>query len=358
VPSAGVIARRLEAWFPGHARDLPWRTVGADGRRDPWRVLVSEFMLQQTQVSRVVPRFEPFLGMFPTPAAMARAPLDAVTRAWAGLGYYRRAAMLHAAAVAITREHGGAVPAEPAALRALPGVGRYTAGAVASTAFGRREPVVDGNVMRVLLRVHGRPARSDDPAAVSWAWERAGELVTAARAPGVLNEAVMELGATVCTPDSPRCGACPLARVCAARREGTTGTIPVPKSAPRARAVHLLIAVVQDGRGRVLVEPGDSGLWAGLWRPPTITLARAGSRAARDAAARELGSRLGLGTLTPAGRAVRMLTHRLVTFWLYAATDGGRAPRGTRWLADLTAMSSAHRAAVEAVRGSRPRPRR
>jgi A/G-specific adenine glycosylase len=255
----------LAAWFDRAARDLPWRKA----RRDPWTSLVSEVMLQQTQVSRVLERFGPFMAAFPTPAAMADAGEAAVLALWSGMGYYRRARLLFAAAREIVVRFGGRVPSDVKDLRSLPGVGRYTAGAVASLVFGACEPIVDGNVARVLLRVHGR----DLPAAegVAWCWDRAGELARAAGdRTAAFNEGLMELGATVCTPKSPRCGACPLAGFCAARAAGLVDRIPRPKDRPARARVLSEVVVVRDGRGRVLVERReDTGMWAGLWQAPT-----------------------------------------------------------------------------------------
>jgi A/G-specific adenine glycosylase len=169
--------------------------------------LVSELMLQQTQVSRVVERFANFMARFPTVRSLADAPEQEVLAAWQGLGYYRRARFLHRAAQAIRDMHGAEVPDNVAALAALPGVGRYTAGAIASIVFGQAAAIVDGNVLRVLSRLADHETRMGDPAAERWAWRESTRLVQVASAPGVTNEALMELGATVCTPAAPRCDA-------------------------------------------------------------------------------------------------------------------------------------------------------
>lgn len=271
-----ALVAAVVGWFRRSARDLPWRTAP----RHPWRSLVSEFMLQQTQVARVLEKFEPFMRRFPTPAALARADEADVLAAWAGLGYYRRAKLLHAAAKALTAEFSGVVPATVEELTSLPGVGRYTAGAVASIVFGQLAPIVDGNVSRVLLRVHGRPQTAAE--SVDWAWGRAEELVreaskgrsgrrTGSSTIAAFNEGLMELGATVCTPRSPACDRCPLAKGCTARRDGTQGTIPTPKKPGRRKFVLCEVVVVRDGKGRVLLERRpDTGMWAGMWQAPTL----------------------------------------------------------------------------------------
>lgn len=262
------LASEVAGWFGRHARPLPWRTTP----RDPWLSLMSEILLQQTQAARVAERFDAFRRAFPTPAAMAGAPLDKVLALWSGLGYYRRAGMLHACAKAIVARHGGHVPEQPKALLALPGVGRYTAGAVASIVFGQPEPIVDGNVARVFLRIHGIERSPDEPSVQKWSWDRAAALAHAAgnQIQGY-SEGVMELGATVCTPTAPNCDACPCSAFCTARQLGLTDRIPRPKTRPARKPLAMSAIVVFDRRGRVLLEQRpEKGLWAGLWQPPTL----------------------------------------------------------------------------------------
>lgn len=214
----GGLRRALLAWFGTHRRDLPWRR-----NRDPYRIWLSEMMLQQTQVATAIPYYERFLRRFPSVPALAAAPLDDVLAEWAGLGYYRRARFLHAGAQAVVREHGGVVPSDPAVFGALPGVGRYTVGAVLSMGFGSALPVLDGNVARVLSRWAAAPLAMRRPADAKRLWAMAEALVPGAgsragRHPeaGAWNEALMELGATVCTPRAPACPACPVRRWCRA----------------------------------------------------------------------------------------------------------------------------------------------
>jgi len=278
VPVAAVAAPLL-AWYRRHRRDLPWRAS-----RDPYRVWVSEIMLQQTQVDRVKEYFARFLERFPDVRALALAPEREVLKRWEGLGYYRRARQLHAAAKQIVAEHGGEFPRTAAGLRGLPGIGRYTAGAIASIAFGEREPIVEANSRRVIARLvgHGAPVggAGDEPL-----WRIAAELVPA-RDPGLFNQAVMDLGATVCTVTRPLCNKCPLAGSCVARATGRVEAIP---SLPRPRAVKQLreTALVLQAGDRVVVEQrGEGEWWEGLWDFPR---AAAGER-------RRAGDRL-LGTV-------------------------------------------------------------
>ena len=265
IPDPKAVSALLEDWFPGAARDLPWRS-----ERSGYRALVSELMLQQTQVARVVDSFTRFMARFPTVQALADAPEAEVLGAWQGLGYYRRARLLHRAAQVIRDSHGGEVPSDPEALGALPGVGRYTAGAIASIAFGRRTAIVDGNVLRVLSRLADHPTRVGDPAAERWAWRESERVVAVAAAPAVTNEALMELGATVCTPVAPRCGECPLASRCAGRASGRAPAIPAPRAAAARRTLHWHALVHVDRRGVLLCERPAKGLWAGMMQPPTV----------------------------------------------------------------------------------------
>jgi A/G-specific adenine glycosylase len=286
-------------------------------------VLVSEAMLQQTQVSRVEPKFRAFVERFPTVEALASADESEVLAMWSGLGYYRRARSLHAAARTVMERFGGRVPREVGSLLKLKGVGRYTAGAIASIAFGERAAIVDGNVRRVVRRLwcDGRPTHDRDAERDDWA--RAGALAECAEDPGATNEALIELGATVCTPAAPTCGACPLAAGCAARRAGVAGEIPPPKRAPAKREVFHAAVLVEDPRGRLLVERrGERGLWAGMWQP--VTIEGEGEHATRARIAREAGVSLRRGG---AWRFTHATTHRTVRFAVYRGDPaGGGAP--------------------------------
>ena len=203
----------LLRWYRRVRRDMPWRREVS-----PYRTWISEIMLQQTTVAAVTPKYEAFLKAFPDVRALARAPEDAVLKRWAGLGYYSRARNLRRAAREIVEKHGGQFPSNFDDVLALPGVGRYTAGAILSIAFSQPHPVVDGNVIRVYARLFGLRGRAKDPAFVKEIWARAAPLVPKS-APGDWNQALMELGATVCTPESPSCGACPVAKDCVALKK-------------------------------------------------------------------------------------------------------------------------------------------
>lgn len=254
--------RRLLAWFDRHQRDLPWRRD-----RDPYRIWVSEVMLQQTQVATVLRFFEPFLEAFPTIAALAAADEQEVLRHWEGLGYYRRARDLHRAARALAALHGGRFPDDLDSLRDIPGMGRYTRGAILSQAFDRRVPILEANSRRVLARVLGL---RDDPTrgpGERWLWQAA-ETLLPRRCVGDFNQALMELGALVCTPARPRCEACPLASLCTARRLGLQEVIPARGARPTSVPVREA-AVVVFRRGRVfLVQRPAQGRWANLWEFP------------------------------------------------------------------------------------------
>jgi A/G-specific adenine glycosylase len=260
-----LVGSLLVSWFRGAQRDLPWRRGP-----DAYAVWVSELMLQQTQVATVVPYFERWMQRFPTIAALAAADEQDVLHAWQGLGYYSRARNLLNGARTVMAEHGGTVPPEPEVLRRLPGVGPYTAGAIASIAYNVAAPIVDGNVVRVLSRLfalRGDPAREPLRRQI---WELAEALIPAGQA-REFNPAMMELGATVCTPARPRCAACPLAEHCRARREGLQETLPETAARPKATAVRNAAAVVREEAGRVLLaqRPRDAERWPGMWEFPT-----------------------------------------------------------------------------------------
>ena len=262
------LAPLLLYWWDSAHADLPWRRT-----RDPYAIWVAEIMLQQTQIATVIPYYERWLARFPTIEALAAAPLDDVLKAWEGLGYYRRARHLHAAAQQVMARHGGEVPDTLHDLLRLPGVGRYTAGAIASIAYGIPAPVLDGNVSRVLSRVFDIADDVTQPATPARLWQLAEALVPAAR-PGDYNQALMELGQSVCLPQNPRCLICPLHAPCLARQRGTQLERPVRP--PRRRTPHydVVAAVIwRDGEpsagGAFLISqrPHD-GLLGGLWEFP------------------------------------------------------------------------------------------
>jgi A/G-specific adenine glycosylase len=253
-----AIRRRLLDWYDGNRRDLPWRRT-----RDPYRIWLSEAMLQQTRVETVIPYYDRFLERFPTLEALAVSDEEEVLEAWAGLGYYSRARNLKRAAEVVVREHGGALPSDERALRALPGVGAYTAGAIRSIAFDEAAPIVDGNVRRVLARLFAE--RHPDPKRT---WRLAGALVPDER-PGAFNQAMMELGATVCTPRAPACAGCPLRRICDGRARGAPGEFPAPRERAAPRSARAVCGIVEKGRAILMVRRPSRGLLGGLWEVPS-----------------------------------------------------------------------------------------
>jgi len=286
---------------------MPWR-----GERDPYRVWLSEVMLQQTQVVTATPYYRSFLERFPTLDSLARARAADVLAAWAGLGYYRRARHLHEAARLVVREHGGRVPAEAEVFARLPGVGRYTVGAVLSIAFDRPLPALDGNVARVLSRLYALRASVREPRGAKALWTLARALVPMRR-PGDWNQALMELGAVICTPRAPRCAECPVRRSCRALALGRVGEYP-PIPARRAGEKVRRAVVLVERRGRVLVARREGPLLGGLWEPPGVDL-EPGRHATAAAVRRALRAALaGLGVnarLTRSGHTVRHgITHR------------------------------------------------
>lgn len=301
---------------------MPWRRT-----RDPYPVWLSEVMLQQTQVATARPYYDAFLARFPTLPALARARPAEVLASWAGLGYYRRARHLHEAARTVVREHGGRVPDDPGAFGALPGVGRYTTAAVLSICFDRPLAVLDGNVARVLSRLHALPAAIRDPRGAKRLWTEAQALVPMRR-PGDWNQAMMELGATVCTPRAPACGRCPLRGLCRARALGRVDEFP-PSAKRRAQeTVHRAVALIAR-RGRVLMERREGALLAGLWEPPGVEGAN-GAAGARSLRARLAELKLP-ARLTPTGRSVRhTITHRAITVAVWRGELEGAAPRTAR----------------------------
>ena len=305
---------------------MPWRRT-----REPYPVWLSEIMLQQTQVATARPYYERFLKRFPTLDALADARPAEVLSAWSGLGYYRRARHLHEAVRRVRRDHGGRVPDDPEAFGALPGVGRYTTAAVLSICFDRPLAVLDGNVARVLARLEAIPVAIRDPRGAPRLWAAAQALIPMRR-PGDWNQAMMELGATVCTPRAPTCPRCPVRGLCNARRLGRVADYP-PVVARRApETVRRAVALIER-RGRVLMERREGALLSGLWEPPGVELANgtAPAHALRGTLAR-LGVR---ARLADTGRAVRhTITHRVITAEVWEGAISGAMPRRAhlRWV--------------------------
>lgn len=256
---AAALRRDLLRWYRREARDLPWRRS-----TDPYSVWVSEIMLQQTRVDVATPYFLRWMARFPTVHDLAAADVEDVLRLWSGLGYYSRARKLHEAAHVVAK---AGFPKDAEAWRELPGIGPYTAGAIASISLGDRVPAVDGNVVRVIARLNAWPGAASDPKLVAKVQAQAADLVPA-RSPGDWNQAVMDLGATVCTPRNPRCAECPVAKHCGAFAKGTQQSIPAPKRQAAPKVERRAFAVVRKGGRVLLVRNPPRGLLAGLWSLP------------------------------------------------------------------------------------------
>jgi A/G-specific adenine glycosylase len=317
-----LLRRRLLAWYAKHARELPWRGTG-----DSYHVWVSEIMLQQTQVATVRDYFSRFIGALPTIEALAAADERQVLRLWEGLGYYRRARQLHAASKHLVAHHGGRLPSDVESLVRLPGIGRYTAGAIASIAFGRRAPILEANTIRLLSRLIAYRGDVKAAAAQRVLWETA-ERILPGKSTSEFNQALMELGALVCSPTAPHCDECPLEEICGARTAGLQESIPRGKSKPAVVELHEA-AVVLRKNGRVLLRQcGHNERWAGLWDFPRFGIEAEGSLFARGeivTKVRELtGIRCSPGPLLQTMK--HGVTRYRITLDCYAATyAGGRA---------------------------------
>lgn len=321
---------RLIDWYDRHARNLEWRRTA-----DPYRIWVSEIMLQQTQVATVAGYFRRFMAALPTIESLAAAQEDEVLRLWEGLGYYRRARQLHRAARVIVAEHDGRFPRDMQTVRSLPGIGRYTAGAILSIAFDAREPVLEANTIRLLSRLI---AYRDDPRAKpgeALLWSLAEELLPR-NGSSKFNQALMELGSLVCRPRSPACDACPVRSLCPTCRQGWQDLVPLPKAKPRTEAVREALLVVRR-RDRVLLrqrQPGER--WAGLWDFPRFPIESAdgpwseeilGKLAATTGIVAEIA-----GPLTTLKHGVTRFRITLECHWADCVSAPRRPPPEVRWL--------------------------
>lgn len=305
-PQVAKLQKALLRWYSAEKRDLPWRRT-----RDPYAVWLSEVMLQQTRVDTVIPYYERFLAKFPTVFELAEAPLDDVLTLWAGLGYYRRARMLHKAAGEIRAR--GSFPATAAELLTVSGIGPYTAGAVASIAYRESTPLVDGNVHRVLSRIFAvdEPA----PSARKTCWNIATAIVPREE-PGEFNQALMELGAMICTPTSPRCDKCPVAPMCAAKADGLVDTLPraPKKKTPPIEKRSALLLRSRAGGAVLFARRIQEARFGGLWEPPIVL----GSFDAVQLGALGM-RRVGGSKLELAGAVRHVLTHRILEIDVYRA---------------------------------------
>ncbi len=312
----------LVRWYRVHRRDLPWRRT-----RDPWAIWVSESMLQQTRVETVLRYWGPFLRRFPDVEAIARAPIEDVFTCWAGLGYYSRARHLQRAAQEVMRRFDGRIPADVEALRSLPGVGRYTAGAIASIAFDLPAPIVDGNVERVLARWLGLREDVKRPAVAARLWTMA-ERLAQGREPGTLNQALMELGALRCTPRTPDCARCPISTGCDAHARGDVDALPIRAAKTPVRAIRAAAAWIERGQRVLLVRRPPGGLLGGLWELPGVELARGDEIEPALRAAVLARTGLTIDGIAPLGVVEHLFTHRRLRLSLFRARAQS-APRAS-----------------------------
>jgi A/G-specific adenine glycosylase len=348
--------RKLLAWFTANQRDLPWRRT-----KDPYRVWLSEIMLQQTRVAAVVPYYSRFLERFPTLTALARARTEAVLQRWAGLGYYSRARNLHRAAKEILARHGGHFPRGYDAAVSLPGIGRYTASAVLSIAYAEPLAVLDGNVARVLARLGA--VRGNLRAPATWKkLDDTARTLLARDAPGDWNQAMMELGATLCTPKSPRCAECPVSAWCRARKLGIAGQLPAARAKQKPVQITLAAAVLLDPRGKTLViRQGDGALFSHLWQFPVVEITTNGATQLRQHLKKIFGFAVD-GRMTPLDAARHTVTFRQVRLEPYLVrvaklpeVQGARKPSLTR-LADLPISGATRKIADAAISYSSAAP--
>ncbi len=345
------IQELLLEWYHRHKRDLPWRR-----RPRPYRVWVSEIMLQQTQVQTVIPYYVRFLKRFPTLEALAKANAREVLASWAGLGYYSRARNLHRAARMIMRNYQGKFPATLEEIRKLPGVGRYTAGAIASIAFNQPAPIVDGNVRRVISRLHGIEQRMSE----GFYWEQAKNWIPEGKAPD-FNQAMMELGALVCLPSSPLCPACPIASLCEARKRGIQNRISASRTMPPPETVRSVMLVLESNRRILLSRQRDAYYIPGEWGLPTSVLKdRDTPELAAQAMARDLA--LGAISLELSGRVRHGITFRRILIDVFHGKTLNPAQqlsstKEMRWVsfsvANRLLTSSAFRKALSAGLGAK-----
>jgi A/G-specific adenine glycosylase len=339
--SRQAFRRKLLAWYAKHARDLPWRRS-----RDPYRVWLSEVMLQQTTVAAVKPYFERFLAALPTVEALAAADEQRVLRLWEGLGYYRRARGLHAAAKKVVSEYSGKFPSDVLTLMTLPGIGRYTAGAVASIAFDVRAPILEANTIRLLSRLIGYRENPAKSAGQRVLWQTAEDLLPQ-RDVAPFNQALMELGSLVCTPTAPRCGECPVAACCVAFELGLQDKIPAVAKPQAATEVREVAVVVRKNGAVLMRQCGAGERWSGLWDFPRFAVEAEGPLFVREELSAKVREQTGV-SVEPGG-LLRTFKHGVTRFRITlecyeARPTGGRvrstAERPVRWtpLADLHAL--------------------
>lgn len=304
------IQTSLLNWYKLNARPLPWRRT-----KDPYKIWVSEIMLQQTQVDTVIPYYERWMETFPTLEKLASSPVERVLKLWEGLGYYSRAQNLHKAAKRVREHHDGRVPDSFEEISELSGIGRYTAGAILSIAFQKPYPVVDGNVQRVLSRLFAIEKDISSTETQQELWETAQELLHTEK-PGDFNQALMELGALICTPKSPECLLCPVVHFCQARKKGIQESLPIKIAKVKVQSLEKAVALIEDAKGRFLIQQRPSkGLLAGLWEFPEVV--KKGKTKLQEALKNDLKKNYGIQTeLAGALPSVfHLYTHRRMVFY-------------------------------------------
>lgn len=308
------LAASVETWFAIHQRPLPWRS-----HYHPWQVWVSEVMLQQTRMEVVLPYHERFIRRFPTVGSLAAATEQEVLAQWSGLGYYRRATLLHEGAGTVVARFGGTIPSSVDELLTIPGIGRYTAGAITSIAFDRHAPIVDGNVTRLLSRVFAIEHPLGSTSLLNTMWAHAAAIAEQASSPRALSQGLMELGAAVCTPRNPSCGACPLNTSCKALAAGRTGELPVPKAKRETKQMSIPLYIVTDTEGRVLMRREEGQLMRAMYHLPHGDASLLPGQAFDASAGACLGS------------FRHTVTDRRIEFTVYEATLRTIADRGSKY---------------------------
>ncbi|MBI3597429.1 MAG: A/G-specific adenine glycosylase [Nitrospirae bacterium] len=322
------LQKKLLSWYRRNRRDLPWRRTG-----DPYRIMVSEIMLQQTQVATVIPYYLRFIKTFPTPSSLARSPLQNVLKLWEGLGYYTRARNLHRAAQAIHEQWNDQVPSTVEGLSSLPGIGRYTAGAVASIAFDVKAPVLDGNVRRVFCRIFAIRKDPRQAAVQDRLWGLAADLLPD-RNVGDFNQALMELGAAVCLPRTPFCSLCPVRKSCRAYQLGLQDRLPLRIERRTVPHNKIAVALIQNGRGLLMGPRPEGGLLAGLWSFPEMDGSKATTHRRIE---QEIEKRFGLepNLLRPLEPVTHTFSHKRITYHPYlfnCVSASKRLPEPWRWI--------------------------
>jgi A/G-specific adenine glycosylase len=328
LPARRKLTTALERWFAEHQRPLPWRVS-----YDPYHVWVSEVMLQQTRMEVVLRYFDEFLARFPDLHALARADERQVLAAWSGLGYYRRARMLWHGAREVVERFGGVPPRDRDALLSIPGIGRYTAGAIASISWDERVPIVDGNVARVVSRLFAIDEAAASPALMRASWSRAEKLVEACESPRAFNQSLMELGALVCKPQNAECGVCPLHDLCFARKTGRVDELPRKRIAKPTTALTIPLYVISDRKGRLLMRRESGKLMNAMYHLPH------GDTSLLEGKPLDVTARHLLGTFR------HTITTRRIEFRLFAAerTDAAaRLPVSYAWIDPSDMASTPH----------------